>query len=276
MPLSDHYPELKGWTPAQTPVEQKPQIPDLTTQVSGFLRTTLPLPLQYSPDTLKQYNRPGMSSFRIAPLPPGGNPSVNSASTSVVNTSIKQFVNIAAAGPNGAVQFNNSGALGGVNQFTWNNVTSTLSITGSLTLTTPLGVASGGTGSNLSATGGASQVLLQTTVGGAVTVRQLTFADIGGSLVNTPIWNTVTKITTYTAVAGDMVLADTTGGGFTVTFPSAAANKNLSVRVKKISSDLNNVTAASADLIDGQASQIFNSQYTDLEATSNGTTWEIA
>src|SRR5262249_6147700 len=43
-----------------------------------------------------------------------------------------------------------------------------------------LSVAKGGTGSNLSATGGASQVLKQTSVGGAVTVAQLAFSDISG------------------------------------------------------------------------------------------------
>ncbi len=38
----------------------------------------------------------------------------------------------------------------------------------------------GGTGSNLGATGGTSEVLLQTTVGGNITVRQLDFSDLEG------------------------------------------------------------------------------------------------
>lgn len=45
-----------------------------------------------------------------------------------------------------------------------------------------LGVTVGGTGANLSATGGASQVLKQTSVGGAITVAQLAFTDISGIL----------------------------------------------------------------------------------------------
>jgi hypothetical protein len=45
-----------------------------------------------------------------------------------------------------------------------------------------LAVAVGGTGANLSATGGASNVLKQTSVGGAVTVAQLAFTDISGTL----------------------------------------------------------------------------------------------
>jgi hypothetical protein len=51
-----------------------------------------------------------------------------------------------------------------------------------------VGVAFGGTGADLALTGGTSEVLLQTTVGGPFTVRQLTFSDIGGSLVSVPIW----------------------------------------------------------------------------------------
>lgn len=45
-----------------------------------------------------------------------------------------------------------------------------------------LAVAVGGTGANLSATGGASQVLKQTSVGGVITVAQLAFTDISGVL----------------------------------------------------------------------------------------------
>lgn len=95
MPLSDHYPEMKGWTPVDKINSQAlPQIPTPEVQVSPFLRTVLPLPLQYSGDTIKQYNRPGLSSFRIAPLPPGGIPAVNSAAISA-NT---QAISTAVAG----------------------------------------------------------------------------------------------------------------------------------------------------------------------------------
>jgi hypothetical protein len=125
--LSDFHEGFDGWVPAETPVEQKPQVPDPTTQVSGYLRTTLPLPLQYSPDTLKQYNRPGMSSFRIAPLPPGGVPAINSASSTVAQSSIQTFITSAgAAGTNGDVQFNAGGALSANNSFFWNSVASVL------------------------------------------------------------------------------------------------------------------------------------------------------
>src|SRR5262249_38210759 len=44
-----------------------------------------------------------------------------------------------------------------------------------------LALAQGGTGADLSATGGTSQVLKQTSVGGAVSVAQLAFTDISGT-----------------------------------------------------------------------------------------------
>jgi hypothetical protein len=78
----------KGWTEAKdTPATtSRPQIPDSTTQVSPYLRTTLPLPLQYQPDTLKQFNRPGFNGFRIAPLAPNALPQINSASAGVAHS----------------------------------------------------------------------------------------------------------------------------------------------------------------------------------------------
>lgn len=92
MKLSDFYPQMKGWTPAmeESSVARTPQVPNEQTQVSPFLRTVLPLPLQYSGDTIKQYNRPGISSFRTPPLPPSGIPAINSTSagvTKVINQS---------------------------------------------------------------------------------------------------------------------------------------------------------------------------------------------
>lgn len=112
---------------------------------------------------------------------------------------------------------------------------------------------------------------------GTVTFSQPAFADISGTISQSQlpavaIWNTVVKTSAYVAVAGDMVLADTSGGGFTITLPLSASNKNLSIRVKKISSDSNTVTIGrtTADLIDGQPTQIFNRQYTAVEFIADG------
>lgn len=72
------------------------------------------------------------------------------------------------------------------------NVTLTVSADGAIALlkavtltmgwSGTLALARGGTAANLSATGGASQVLKQVSVGGAVTVGQLAFTDVSGTL----------------------------------------------------------------------------------------------
>jgi hypothetical protein len=214
-------------------------------------------------------------------------------------------VSIAAAGLNGSVQFNNGGALGGNNLLFWNNISSVLSIIGSLTLTVPLGISSGGTGtstpslvagSGISITGvfpnqtiANTGVLSLNSEVGAITLvagTGITITPVGtnitiastSSSVNGGTWNVISKNSAYIAVAGDMVIADTTSP-FTVTFPLASANIGRSIRVKKVTADANFITIArsGADLIDGQTTQTFNSQYTDLEAASDGVSnWWIA
>jgi hypothetical protein len=98
MALSDHYPEMEGWVPAKpAAVPAAPAIPDPTTQVNPYLRTTLPLMLQYQPDTLKQFNRPGISSFRVAPLPPNALPTINAAATGIATQVSTTIVDAAIA-----------------------------------------------------------------------------------------------------------------------------------------------------------------------------------
>lgn len=99
MPLSDHFPEMRGWTPAtNVNTTALPQLPTPEVQVSPFLRTTLPLPLIYTPDTLKQSNRPGLSSYRVAPQSPSSFPAINAGATSAVAAAIKQSIIPISAG----------------------------------------------------------------------------------------------------------------------------------------------------------------------------------
>jgi hypothetical protein len=65
-----------------------------------------------------------------------------------------------------------------------------------------LALARGGTGSDLSATGGASQVLKQTTLGGAVTVAQEAFSDLSGNIAVSQM-NTGTGASSSTFFRGD-------------------------------------------------------------------------
>ena len=132
----------------------------------------------------------------------------------------------AATSPGGSttqVQFNNSGAFGGDSNFIWNastglNIGSQKELrlqdsaggeyigqkasgtTTSYTLTWPAGVA-GGNG-----------YLLKSTTGGVLSWEE---ADAGGTS-----WQSV-KTGNYTAVAGQGVFCNTTGGSFTLTLPSS-------------------------------------------------------
>jgi hypothetical protein len=87
---------------------------------------------------------------------------------------------------NATTGFQIAGAAG-VGKYLRGNGTDFVSATlsGTDVLTGLVGVTYGGTGSNLSATGGAHEVLLQSTLGGAVTVGQLAFTDISGVLAIT-------------------------------------------------------------------------------------------
>jgi len=91
-------------------------------------------------------------------------------------------------------------------------------------------------------------------------------------LTSLAIWNSLVKTTTYTALAGDVVLANTTGGGFTITLPLSSSNRNQAIRVKKTSSDGNTVTVGvtGGDLIDGASTKTFTSQYTSIDVIADG------
>lgn len=100
-----------------------------------------------------------------------------------------------------------------------------------VSLTTPVAVANGGVGASLSATGGTSQVLKQTSVGGAVTVGQLACTDLSGvaASCSTDATN-ATNIASGTlpagrlpALAGDV----TTSVGTAATTLAAGSASNL-------------------------------------------------
>lgn len=117
------------------------------------------------------------------------------------------------------------------------------SISGSLTINAPP-VASGiitfpiGT-TNFSLTGGPSQVVKQTTVGGPFTVSQLTFSDISQTV------QIITAGATVTVAASDslIIINKSSGSATTVNLP-AAASKTSPVKIVdyKGDSDVNPIT----------------------------------
>lgn len=90
-------------------------------------------------------------------------------------------------------------------------------------------------------------------------------------------WLTVSKTTTYAAVVGDFVLADTSGGGWTLTLPSAVANAYGSIMVKKISTDGNLLTVVTAGgNIDGELTSGIWNPHDSVMFTSDATNWWIS
>jgi hypothetical protein len=88
----------------------------------------------------------------------------------------------------------------------------------------------------------------------------------------------VTKTTTYTAtILDDIILADTSGGAFTITLPTAASLTGKELTIKKITSDTNAVT------IDGNGSELIDESDTFtlprfnnfVKVVSNGVKWVI-
>jgi hypothetical protein len=76
----------------------------------------------------------------------------------------------------------------------------------------------------------------------------------------------VKKTTTYTAALGDIILCDTSVGGFTINLPLASASNNGKITIKKITSDANvvTVTRAGSDLIDGDTTKTIILQYVSM------------
>lgn len=83
---------------------------------------------------------------------------------------------------------------------------------------------------------------------------------------------TTAKSATYSAVAGDFVLAT---GTFTVTLPAAASNTNAEINVKNVSTGVITIGRTGADTIDGATSQSLATQYQSMTLVSDGTNWWI-
>jgi hypothetical protein len=73
-------------------------------------------------------------------------------------------------------------------------------------------------------------------------------------------------------------MADTSGGGFTITLPTVVGNATKRINIKKISSDVNSLTIAAAggESIDGDSTKIIITPNVNMEIIADGTlTWRI-
>ncbi len=83
------------------------------------------------------------------------------------------------------------------------------------------------------------------------------------------------KTGNYTAVAGDYVRCDASGGNFSVTLPTAVGVGGQKIGVISVSTGQITINTTSAQTVNGTASavQIINSAYEFLELVSDGANW---
>lgn len=149
----------------------------------------------------------------------------------------------AGLGSNSAVAIANGGTGAVTQQAALNALTGTQ--------TTGRYLRSDGTNTTLSAlVAGDVPTLNQNTTGTAASATKLQTARTingiafdGTANINTSLTPTTTKTTAYSAAVGDLVLCDATTAGFTVTLPSAPADKSI-IEVLKTDSTTNTVTIA--------------------------------
>jgi hypothetical protein len=87
-----------------------------------------------------------------------------------------------------------------------------------------------------------------------------------------------TVTTTYAIIPTDnIILADATSAGFTVTLPSAIGLAGAKFTIKRINSNANNVTIAttSAQTIDGATTQVLTMPFSSFDLVGDGTNWQI-
>jgi len=84
--------------------------------------------------------------------------------------------------------------------------------------------------------------------------------------------NIVNVQTNYTAVAGDVVLVDSSSNDITVTLPVASKNVDAQIVVLKISSDPNQmlVMASDSNEVNGMPFLTFTTQFTGFQGYSDG------
>lgn len=151
------------------------------------------------------------------------------------------------------------------------NADNTVSALDAASFRTAIGAGSGGgTVTSVSGTGTVNGLTLTGTVTSSGSLT------LGGTFALT--W--AIKTTTYTAVAGDNILADTTSGAFTITLPaSASVNDTVSVADYKGTFATNNLTVNSngLNLMGSVQTLVLNVNYRNVTLVYSGATqgWVI-
>jgi hypothetical protein len=90
-----------------------------------------------------------------------------------------------------------------------------------------------------------------------------------------PLEITSTKTAAYSATIGELVLCNPTGGGFTVTLPTAEDRPGRYIAIKNASGSTNTITVDGADseTIDGAANKTITTAYGSMLLISDGENW---
>lgn len=110
---------------------------------------------------------------------------------------------------------------------------------------------------------------------GTLVVHSITVESLDARIKDTLALNIVPRSSAHVAGYRELVLANATGGAFTVTLPSALAQAGKTVVVKRMNSGANNVTVAAAgsETIDGAATFALTTQYEVVRLVSDGSVW---
>jgi hypothetical protein len=84
-----------------------------------------------------------------------------------------------------------------------------------------------------------------------------------------------TKVAAYTAVDGDVLLCDASGGAFSVTLPPAASGASILVKKTDASANAVTVDGDAAETIDGALTLALAAQYAAITLWSDGTSWWV-
>lgn len=91
----------------------------------------------------------------------------------------------------------------------------------------------------------------------------------------TGVTPTGAKTSAYTAVNGDMVIADATSGAVPITLPAATAGATVAAKKIDTSANVVTVTGASGALIDGDAALYLVSEDAGCTLVADGTNWRV-
>ena len=91
-------------------------------------------------------------------------------------------------------------------------------------------------------------------------------------------WQVVEVSGTYSVLqGGTVILADSTGGAFSVNLPAAADNLDRVIVVKRMNAGANTITIDpnGSETIDGVATHPLTTQYDTIMIISDGSNWSI-